>query len=270
MFNRRNLCYIVVLVTGSFLLGACSGPTTRQVEINELLVAPEEKPYPVMDAFRLEGVPFGFFLCLTQRPFFADEIPHFIDVNDTVFRNVSVPEGGNAERIRSVLQSLCLGRASAISLNGGYANSLHLQSRVEQTGKQPAIRSVTYFMELSLELELISFKKENRISRAYLARQGQDFESLAADLLNYYGQPHYAHTKINSSGKHKHFWWGVDDRTLVSINGYDYLNASHWKNFRGKTFHIAVWEKRNGDVLIEETMRDNYRGFLNEYSEPKI
>ena len=264
--SLRKTVFSIFVVMACFL-SACSGPTQRQLEIEQLRNVPEEKPYPAMDGFRFEGIPFGFVLNLSQRPFFAGEIPEFIDVEKTVWENVAIPEAGSSQLMQSILDCFCKGKATSVSLNGGYTNSLHLQSSTEREGREPATREVSYFLELTLELELISFKKEIRIQPEFLMHNGISFESLVHRLVGFYGRPHYTHTRVNGSGKHKHLWWGVDDRALISANGYDYLNASHWKNFRGKTFHISVWQNRTGEIVVEQTMKDNYRAFINEFTD---
>ncbi|MDT8421180.1 MAG: hypothetical protein RQ754_12170 [Desulfuromonadales bacterium] len=264
----RHVCFIFIVA--ACFLTACTGPTQRQIEIEQLLNVPEEKPYPAMDGFRFEGIPFGFVLNLSQRPFFAGEIPEFIDVAQTVWENVAIPEAGSSQQMRSILDCFCKGKATSISLNGGYTNSLHLQAGTESEGRAPATSDVDYFLELTLDLELISFKKETRITPEFLVEKGLSFEALVQRLVGFYGRPHYTHTRVNGSGKHKHLWWGVDDRALISANGYDYLNATHWNNFRGKTFHVAVWQNLSGEIVVEQTMKDNYRAFINEFADRDI
>ena len=265
--RAHYLDIVLILSILAGLLTGCIGTTSDPDPGQQPLRLSEDKPYPDMDDFSFEAIPFGFALRLSYRPVTTQEILNVIDIDKTIAKN-SVPPTDDAHgKLRQVLKSFQDGSISEISVIGRDNKTLSLKGATEQDRDHEQGKSITYSMETNPGLEMVCFKKETRLSKEYLQKNSFTVEAFIDELTRTYGKPHHTFAKSNSSGIHKDLWWGADGTHLITSEGYDFANGSHWKGFRGKTFYVSIHNYSDGDIQITQTMKDNFRAFRNELSE---
>jgi len=257
VMTRLSLFLVVSILACT--LSACVGSMSKESIKHELLSISEDKPYPTMDAFSFEGVPFGFTLTLSHNPSSARNLPNVINIDKTILSNMVPADSKNLGEIRTILEIIKNGSMSEISVIGSQNKVFSFKGRKTISGQD-----VTYSLETNPNFEMISFKKESRFSKEYLQKNSFDTRAFVTYLTNTYGVPDHTFAKSNSTGVHKDLWWGADGSHLIASKGYDFSNASHWKGFRGKTFFVSVHKFSTGEILTEQTMRDNFRAFHNE------
>lgn len=258
---------IGVILSLTSLLSGCLGPTYEPSPEQQLLSLAEDKPYPVMDSFIFEDMAFGFTLKLSHSPSSTKDIPSVIDIDKTIRENMS-PSNLRADgKIQTILECFQGGDISEISVIGVPNKSLSIKGATAQSENPLQGKDVAYYMEANTDLEMISFKKETKYSKGSLQKNNFKTEDFVAYLTDTYGVPHYTFTKSNRDGVHRDLWWGADENNLITSTGYDFSNASHWKGFRGKTFFVSIHNYSTGDILIGQTMKDNFRAFRNGLAE---
>lgn len=245
----------------------CHKPPPEQPPAEQLLRLQEVKPYPAMDTFTFENISFGFALKLSELPEHITDTPKRIDIEKTIHGNMGHIDYEGIEDVQSLLECIRNGEISGISVNGVENKTFSLTGEASRQGSAAANRDVTYSIETTKNLEMLSLKKETRYSKQYLLRNGFDRDAFIGQRIKIYGNPHYTHVKANGSGTFSHYWWGADEDVLLADKGYDYLNASHWNGFRGKTFFVSIHKYRSGDIVIGEIMKDNFRAFHNQLKE---
>lgn len=255
--TKLHLFLIVSILTCA--LSACVGSASKGNTEQELLSISEDKPFPEMDTFSFEGVPFGFTLKFSHNPSSTKILPGDINIDKTILENMVSSDSKPQREIRSILETLKNGKMSEISIIGSMNKALSIKGK--KTISSP---TVTYALETNPNFEMIALKKEIRFSKEYLQKHSFNTRVFVAYLTSAYGVPDHTFSKSNSNGVHKDLWWGAGGGQLIATRGYDFSNASHWRGFRGKTFSVSIHKFSTGEVLIEQTMRDNFRAFRNE------
>lgn len=261
---RTKTYYIIcgaILILASVLSG-CAG--TSKVPNQKLLELTEDKPYPIMDSFEFEGITFGFTLKLSQSPPYTNDIPNLIDIEQTLLDNRGSTDTESQKRLTTILKNLQEGDISTIAVNGINNESFAINGPAQRSGRLPEPEEVRYSIETTTDNEMLFFKKELRYSSTYLKNNTFNNKTFVNGLIATYGKPHYSSIKANGIGTYSHHWWGVDETVLIGHKGYDYSNASHWKGFRGKTFSVSIHKYCSGDIVIAQTMKDNFKAFRNQ------
>lgn len=252
-------CIIILILVG--VLSGCAG--TSKVPDQELLKLAEVKPYPSMDSFEFEGITFGLSLKLSQPPPHTNDIPRLIDIEKTLLVNDIAIDSECNKKLEATLKNLQTGDISTIAVNDIDNESYAIKGLAQRSGHLPEPEEVRYSIETTTDLEMLSFKKELRYSSTYLQNNTFNNKTFLNSLTSIYGKPHYSSVKANGMGTYTHHWWGADETVLIGHKGYDYSNASHWKDFRGKTFAVSIHKYCSGDIVITQTMKDNFKAYRN-------